>query len=419
MSVRQRGGVSNGILSQLRSLGGLTFFKDYAISSSMNADDSIGSPIGTFTATRGASNPATYVDSNGIIQTVTTSNIPRFQGGYYDANGFQSKRGLMMETEAENLVIQSNDLTSTPSWGLVNATATTDSTVLNPDGTDSVKITTTDASHRVSEQLTVTASTKYTFSFYVRGGTQSAWKYNIYDVTNAGDIVAATAYTAIVGSWVKIQVSFTTPVACVTIRARPLEASGETGTTWIWGVQLETGNYATSLIPTTTASLTRNAELLTYKTSGNRTKATESIFYKFTPIGDFENDNLYRVLTVTSTKQRLFMKESTNDNLDAYGNGTDSSGSRATGTTVIASGTSYTTAVVFQATGNPNANIYVAGISEGTTNTDFTSPDWGTDFDVGGDTASGINQLNGIVEAVAIFSDVKDSGTVSLISGIL
>jgi 3-methyladenine DNA glycosylase Tag len=41
------------------------------------------------------------------------------------------------------------------------------------------------------------------------------------------------------------------------------------GTYYLWGAQLEAGSFASSYIPTTTASVTRNADVLTYPTAGN------------------------------------------------------------------------------------------------------------------------------------------------------
>lgn len=51
--------------------------------SNLDADFSVGSATATFTATRSASNPATYIDKNGNMQLETVSNVPRYNSGDY------------------------------------------------------------------------------------------------------------------------------------------------------------------------------------------------------------------------------------------------------------------------------------------------------------------------------------------------
>ena len=116
-------------ISKLKSAKNLTFYKDYTRGSSVNADYSAGSGTGTFTATRGATTPATYVDALGVINLVTTSDIPRFQGGYYDSTGFHAQVGLMIEGARTNLVPKSytmNDASWTATSVTVSDGATTD-----------------------------------------------------------------------------------------------------------------------------------------------------------------------------------------------------------------------------------------------------------------------------------------------------
>src|SRR3990170_2256597 len=91
---------------------GLTFLKDYGNSNILGADYAKGDGTSTYTASRSATNPATYIDANGTIQLVTTSNIPRYNSGYYDETGFhtvdsngQRVRGLVIEGAGTNLFV--------------------------------------------------------------------------------------------------------------------------------------------------------------------------------------------------------------------------------------------------------------------------------------------------------------------------
>ena len=72
-----------------------------------------------------------------------------------------------------------------------------------------------------------------------------------------------------------------------------------------------------------------------------------------------------------------------------------------------------------QSTGNPNLQVYMDGVQEGADdNDDFTANVWGTSFYVGLNVSS-VNHFNGIIQAVAIYSDFKDATAVAAITDIL
>lgn len=406
--------------NKLKAFGNLTFFKNYSrmpvgeVSASvLKADYSVGSGAATYAASRGSSNPATYIDNSGRIQLVTTSNVARVTSGFYNSTGFVSRPGLIMEVASTNLVLYSKDF-SQANWGYVSASAAVSSNTA-PDGGTAYTITTTDNSlQRVSQQISVSASTVYTFSWWAKKGTQSTVKYNIYDASNAADIVAATAYTIPASGWARFSVTFTTPVGCVLIRVRPIEASGATGTTDLWGAQLEALPFASTFIPTTTAALTRNAETLTYPISGNRTAASESIFIKFTP---YFTGNLGggRWLTGTDTKDRRI---TTGDGLVTFlPNRTDD----GTGNSVTYTNTSAFTSQIVSGIckhSSPYREIYKNGVSQQSSVVDWTTPSWGTNFQVGCASA-GNAQADSIIQSLAIFADSKSASDVASISNLM
>ena len=82
---------------------GMTFYEDYEKGGSLDADFSLGSPTATFTWST-TNSTRTYVDSNGVIQIADTVNTPRFMGGYYNVNGFNNIKGLMIESASTNLI---------------------------------------------------------------------------------------------------------------------------------------------------------------------------------------------------------------------------------------------------------------------------------------------------------------------------
>lgn len=113
--------VVQSVLGKLQTISGLTFFKDYRDDdSSLNANFAVGSPTATYTAARSSSAPATYADASGKINLLTTANVRRWRGGYYDSTGFHAKPGELYEgTASTNLVTYSNDVTNA-AWTKTN-----------------------------------------------------------------------------------------------------------------------------------------------------------------------------------------------------------------------------------------------------------------------------------------------------------
>jgi hypothetical protein len=60
---------------------------------------------------------------------------------------------------------------------------------------------------------------------------------------------------------------------------------------YIWGAQLEVGSYATSYIPTTSASVTRNEDVISLNPTTGLTEITET----------FEDDTTNVITTIPST----------------------------------------------------------------------------------------------------------------------
>lgn len=150
----------------------------------------------TFTRTTGALNPATYIDSSGVI-AAATNNQPRFD---YDPVTLVCK-GLLIEESRTNSLLNT---------GLLS-----------------------------TQIVTVTAAVR-TLSFY-----------------GTGSVTLSGAHTAVVsgtGAYpTRTTYSFTPSAGTLTLTV--------TGT--VQYAQLEAGAFATSYIPTTSAALTRNADVAT------------------------------------------------------------------------------------------------------------------------------------------------------------
>jgi len=235
----------------------------------------------TFTRTTGASNPATFVNSSGVLASAT-NNQPRFD---YDPSTLVCK-GLLIEESRQNRVRWSNNFSNavwndgTPN----NATVATGQ--ISPDGTTN-GATLTAATGGVNsmrrQAITAPGATTYTVSFYVKKGTSTSSRILVRDNTNSINFIQTLALTwsgsvpvlgSLTGTWSSVNAgngwyrvigSGATGAGAsvsITVGIFPDNVAG-TGTLLVYGAQLEAGAFATSYIPTTTAVLTRNPDVAT------------------------------------------------------------------------------------------------------------------------------------------------------------
>jgi hypothetical protein len=310
---------------------------------------------------------------------------------YYTSGGTAGCPALLVEPSAQNLATYSEDWTNywNPALNVTwsgNVSGTTD-----PYGTnvaDAMFETTATDNHAIFADYSVTSGTTYTFSFFVKsiiarnvrlnGATslpQQSTDVNLSTLAISGAGSGTCRVLNFGNGWARVSQTYTATgtgngrfiIYSMSGTTQSFQGSTNNGL-YFFGAQLETGSIATSYIPTTTAAVTRNAEVISISgaVSGcvGQTEGTmylEFIFRRPTiatagPCGIASSNNQNRVLfwNNNSTNSMAVNIQVNAANIFNISVGT------------LIEGTRYKLAIGYK---SGNSAIFLNGIQVGSTNT--------------------------------------------------
>jgi hypothetical protein len=223
----------------------------------------------------------TYTDSAGVIQTAS-NNVPRF-----DHNPITGESlGLLVEEQRTNLLLRSEEFNDA-SWTKQVATITANTTTAPNSSVSASKLIGNSSieSHYAQQNFSgATNGISYTSSFYAKaseitrieilhhvGATLYAQGYDLSSGTLLTRVTGVTAATggfiqAVGDGWYRCGITQTSDGTTGAVRiilrsANTVNFDATSQGVLLWGAQLEASSAPGSYIPTTTAAVTRNADV--------------------------------------------------------------------------------------------------------------------------------------------------------------
>jgi hypothetical protein len=272
---------------------------------------------------------ATYTDAAGVVSDVGANTL-RY-----------GSAGLLVEESRVNLCVRSQEFNDA-AWTKSQSSITADQTAA-PDGTTTADLldegTATNNHQITSTSISFTSGTAYTFSIFLKQNTRrfaqliipsSPFPDNGYanfdlqlgTVTASGGTGLTAAITAFANGFYRCSVTMTsdaTTSAGVTAAiitagnaARGEIYLGTNGQIYVWGAQVEAGTFPTSYIRTTTASVTRSADNISFASTAGQLLSRGTWYAKWVDRGPISAVAFYVQQRVDGNNQINIRRHSDN-----------------------------------------------------------------------------------------------------------
>jgi hypothetical protein len=422
------------VIVDVASLDGATtlYFggNQYALSVGVQTIEAVGGTSNTFCGFNNgySSQTGSVFNSISVIQYIE-NDVPRL-----DYSGGASCASLLLEPQRTNLLQHSTNFYG--AWALDDVTKVSDSTT-SPDGTQNAitLIGNTNASRHhirqgssgsVTASLSVFAKAKELRYLQIASAntTNQYANFDIYDGT-IGAVGSAFSDAKIEdygNGWYRCSVNSLNLYNSIYISLVSSLTSGwqeswtmsnNTDGLYLYGAQLEQGSYLTSYIPTTTAAVTRTADVCNNAGTSATFNSTEGVL--FAEIAALANDGTYRMISLsdgTATNRISFFYQNSPSNTIAV----ESAGS---GTNLGIYGQSLTItnsnkiAVKYKAN---DCALWVNGV-EVATDTSFAAFSSGTFTKLSFDRGDGLMDFYGNTKQLMVFDEALSDEELSDLTG--
>lgn len=334
--------------------------------------------------------------------------------------------GYLAEGARTNLALQSENLSTT--WA-GNRTSVSANSAVAPDGTTTadklVEDSTASNTHYTAQSIALADSTNYVWSVFVKaagrdwvrivgiaktGGVRAVYVNLATGVAGQTSGIGASDYRieAHPNGWYRVSVVFASGTGAngggqVRLAdsdgGESYSGDGSSGV-YVWGAQMEAASFVSSYIPTTTASVTRNADVLSYATSGNFSDTAGTAAAEYQPL-DWTNGN-GRIIGRSSATRYVLASLATNSGVTSHDGTAIVSGTAATPTGLVKGAVTWT--------GSTRA-VYANGAYSGTGSYDGS---WDlTALEIG------TNSFHGTIRNIKIYSTALSGNQVKNIPSTL
>jgi hypothetical protein len=246
---------------------------------------------------------ATRVNSTGLIESVA-NNVPRLD---YTNSTCPS---ILVEPQRRNLVRRSEEFNDI-AWAKSVGITVTANNIISPDGTQNADKIVFSGANEFINQFNVLSAVAHIGSVYIKGTAGETIRFTV------GGTEATRTLT---GEWQRIELLRATAPSNGNFTISTF--SGVTARTiYLWGAQIEAGANATSYIPTTSASVTRNADLISKTGISDLIGQTEGTIFVDCKDVKVGLSRLFEIFNLSNTSTNIFLNLSSSGAVQIILNG--------------------------------------------------------------------------------------------------
>lgn len=289
-------------------------------------------------------NTATRVNSSGYIETIN-ADLPRFD---FSPTNIGSCQGLLVEETRVNYcpwnVQFDRGEWNNASPNIPTVSANTLDT-LSPDGTnnaDKITASTGGTNSQLRQSISGSFSGVYTVSVFIKAGNSAQSRLRLFNnsfstianalinwsgttLTSLTSVTGEASFTPWINGWYRVTITSTsTSSTAALLPTFYPDSSAGTGYVYLYGTQIEAGNFATSFILTTSTNVTRNADVVSMTgtnfsnwwvatNGGMIVQYTPSTVSGVRPIVQFDDNTADNIIALrgNTTNPELYIKATT------------------------------------------------------------------------------------------------------------